>query len=110
MSETEIPEPTPEAEPEAPESGPEEPDEEPAEPSEEPQEDEAGDGEAEDGEEDVPPAPEPQGVSQEEIEAAFKKLAKLDEHVANRVSQIMGDEAINLVRCPVCTPIAPGWI
>jgi hypothetical protein len=110
MSEVEQDEPTPEPEQDEPHVEPEPPEEEPQEPLAEPQEGEPGDGEAEDAPAPVPTEPTPQGASQEEIEAAFKKLAKLDEHVARRVGEIMGDESLNLIRCPVCTPVAPGWI
>src|SRR5512146_2182482 len=65
------------------------------------------------------PAPEPEEpaaqaddeqVSEKEIEQAFKKLGKLREHVANRVGDILGEDAQQLIPCPCCVDIAPGFI
>lgn len=93
----------PDAEPEAPETpapdtGPEG-DPEPAPDTETPGE----------GEPESPDAP-PVGPSQEEIEAKYKQLEKVRQYVARKVGEIMGDDAVNVTECPVCTDLVPGWI
>ena len=131
MNETETPEPG--VDPEAPETtGPLTlPDEEreaadpttpPAEPDEEGEAEEAEDDEgaetnapAEEGlEGEEPPPAEPgnlsaQAITPEEIEARYKKLDQLRDHVAKRVGIILEEDANDLIPCPLCATVAPGW-
>lgn len=58
---------------------------------------------------DEQPAPEPQ-VDDKEIEKAFKALGKVRDYVARRVGEIMGDDATQLIPCPACQDLAPGFV
>lgn len=55
------------------------------------------------------PKPEPAALSEKEIEQVFKKLEKEATQHANRVSQILGEEAQDLVVCAMCAPVTPGF-
>lgn len=58
-------------------------------------------------------AQEPQSAapkSDKEMEAVFRKLDKLRKDVATRVSNILEDEAVNLMECPLCAAVAPGYL
>ena len=56
------------------------------------------------------PDEQPQGLTEKEIEQAHKKLAKLRETTAGRVSDIMGEAALGLIPCPACSDVAPGFV
>ena len=99
-------EPAAPTEPVEPETTPDNPDEqtEPQEPADEPANpDEANERLPE-------PDEQPQGLSEKEIEQAHKKLAKLRETTAGRVSDIMGEAALGLIPCPACSDVAPGFV
>jgi hypothetical protein len=87
-------------------------DEEPAEPAQEPQADEE---EAEEEEEAAEPseeeteAPEAAGMSEKEMEASRKKLDNENTRHANRISEIVGEEANLLVPCELCNGFADGY-
>lgn len=73
--------------------------------------------EDEPGENEDPPVEDPDESPQEpapktdrEMEAVFKKLDKLRKDVATRVSNILEDEAVNLMECPLCAAVAPGYL
>lgn len=69
---------------------------------------------ADEGAEDAPPEPvEPDvsaGMSEAEIERAMKALDKEATRHANRVSEIMGEDAQQLSPCPLCVPSMAGFI
>lgn len=69
--------------------------------------DEAGEHEA--GEDDVQPET-AQSKSEKEIEKAVKSLQAENTRHKNRVSQIMGEDAQDLVPCPRCVGFADGLI
>ena len=59
------------------------------------------------------PAAEPQSAapkSDKEMEKVFRDLDKLRKDVAGRVGRIMGDEAVQLMDCPLCAAVAPGYM
>jgi len=85
-------------------------DESPSEPLEEETEDEPADDE-ELHEEEV--AEEPEAVapkSDKEMEKVFRDLDRLRKDTAKRVGNILGDEAVNLIECPLCAAVAPGYL
>src|SRR6266852_5216564 len=107
----EVPEPD-ETEQEAPESAPEpeteNPDAEPAEPIEGPEEpgEEAGEPETETEEPALTTA-----QSEKARKVRDDKLDRERERHASRIGEIMGDEAVALIPCPVCMDgVADGWI
>jgi predicted nucleic acid-binding Zn-ribbon protein len=61
-------------------------------------------------EDDVHPTPEEPGpMSERELEQGIEKLTKEATRHANRVSEIMGDDAQLLVPCELCAPGIPGF-
>ncbi len=93
-------------EPVEPDTQPDTPDEtvEPNDPADDP---ESPDGQ---DEQEATPDEQPQGLTEKEIEQAHKKLAKLRETTAGRVSDIMGEAALGLIPCPACSDVAPGFV
>src|SRR5438067_5296911 len=85
---TEPPETPSEPEPAA------EPQEEPQQPQEPPQE---------------PAAPQPAGMSLEELEKVRSKLDRSATTWRNRVSELLGEDAQMLVPCELCDPTIPGF-
>ena len=87
-----------------------EPSTDPETPAETPGEEEAGD------DEEGPAAPaedeqEPQGgLTEKEIEARFTKLGKENERHANRVGEILEEDANDLLMCPLCSPFIAGFL
>ena len=80
------------------------------EPSEPETEDEpAEDAEPDEGDEATEPQ-EPEQRSDQDMEKVFRALDKLRKDVAGRVGRILGDEAVNLMECPLCAPVAPGYL
>lgn len=57
-----------------------------------------------------PEAVETPQMDEKEIAKAFKALDKLREHVARRVDDIMGEDALQLIPCPACQDVAPGYV
>src|SRR5689334_9475015 len=88
----------------------EEPEQEPETPSEPDEEEEEQEGTPEPQEPEETPEEQPQGLSEKELEAGRKKLEREQERHANRVSEIMGDEAVHLERCPLCSDFVDGWV
>lgn len=89
---------------------PESPFQPPEQPADEPEEAEEDDEQPEPSE----PAedePEPQGgLTEKEIEARFTKLGKENERHANRVGEILEDDATDLLMCPLCSPFIAGFL
>ena len=56
------------------------------------------------------PEPEPEGLSEKEIEAIFKKINTAHAAYTRKVGDAMGDEAVNLLPCPVCGEAVPGFV
>ena len=59
------------------------------------------------------PTEEPEAVavkSDKEMEKVFRDLDRLRKDVAGRVGRIMGDDATLLMECPLCAPVAPGYL
>lgn len=79
-------------------------DESPPEPEREP--------ESEPEQADTPPPepPPPAGPSEQEIEAAFKKLDRATGRYRSTVADTLGEEAGNLLDCPLCLPYARGFL
>jgi hypothetical protein len=68
-----------------------------------------GDGEPEEAQE--PPAFEPPpGLTEKELEANYKKIERARTTFHNRISEIMGEDAQQLVACPACSHFVPGLI
>ena len=89
-----------------------EPGVEETEPTEGEPEPETGDVE-EDGETGDVTEPEDTAVpppTEKEIEQAQEKLAKEATRHANRLSEIMGEDAQTLATCPLCEPLMPGFL
>jgi hypothetical protein len=98
-----------------------EPQTEPVEPAEEPQEeptlepepdpdeeDEEAEGEPEEPAEE--PAPEePTGLTEKQLEATRKKLDAENARHRGRISDLIGDEAVLLEPCPLCSGFADGY-
>lgn len=98
-----------ETEQEIPEGEDAEPETEPAEPAE-PADDELEAEEEDDAEPEPEPEPEaPSGFSEKAMERAVKKLEAEASRHANRVSEIMGEDANDLTPCPLCAPNIPGF-
>jgi hypothetical protein len=56
------------------------------------------------------PAEEPTGaLSEREVQTAMDKLAREDTRHANRISEIMGEDAQVLVKCELCAPSLSGF-
>lgn len=99
-------EPTPDV-PDVPDEAPDEaplPDETPDQPDETPDEEQS------EQDEEAPETPEAPAMSEKELEQAYKKLDKLRETNASRVSSIMGEDALALIVCPACSDVAPGFV
>lgn len=60
-----------------------------------------------DGGEDVEPAQPPR--DDREVEKLRKKMDAEDERHARRITEILGEDAIHLVQCPMCMHFASGW-
>lgn len=54
--------------------------------------------------------PQDEAPDAKEIEKAFKALGKVRELVARRVGDILGDDATQLIPCPTCQDLAPGFV
>jgi hypothetical protein len=52
----------------------------------------------------------PEGLSEKQIEAGFRKLDREAERHRNRVKEIMGEEYGVLLACPMCDQINPGYV
>jgi hypothetical protein len=77
---------------------------------------------ADEGEQEEPSDAEPQDAAdtaepeqapirtEKELEKAYKAIAKLREQNAARLGTIMGDDALALVECPLCSHFAPGFM
>ncbi len=69
--------------------------------------------EGDDGGDDPEPVDEPgapHALSEKDIDARGQKLDKENVRHAQRVSQIMADDAPNLIPCPVCMDGIAGWV
>lgn len=83
----------------------------PQEPSDEPDRRGAEDGDPpppESAEQDQSPE-QPQAKSEKEIEKGLKALEKEAQRHANRVGEIMEEDAQHLLRCELCAPLIPGF-
>ena len=102
---------SPDEQPESPPSPdePETPDAEPdtAEPEETPEEEEQGEG-GDEGEQDDSPPPEPSSYAR--TQEQDKKLAAETKRHTSRISEIIGEEATELLTCPVCDPDLQGFM
>ena len=86
------------------------PDSAPAsEPAEEEEAAEGGELEPEPGQEQASP-PEPQALSQKQMEKALDKLDREATRHRSRVEEIMGEDVAMLLPCPLCDPLTPGQI
>jgi hypothetical protein len=83
---------------------------EPVSPEPEPDEGEGEDEEAGAAEEPVEPESQAGMPSEREMEKALERLANEATRHANRVSEIMGEDAQVLVPCPRCIPNIPGFV
>jgi rubrerythrin len=92
---------TPETDEELAEQAEPEPDGIEPEPDEEPEGDDEPEAVAE---------PEPQGLTEKEIQQRFDKLGKENERHANRVGEILAEDANDLVPCPLCSHFIHGLI
>jgi len=69
-----------------------------------------------DGEVEPAPTPEPEdfaappGISEKELEANHRKIETARKNFYNRISEIMGEDAQQLVECPACSYFVPGLI
>ena len=87
------------------------------EPVEEPGEPDAGEPEDElaedDGQTGGEPATEPEPVavrSDREMEKVFRDIERLRKDVAGRVGRIFAEDANELMDCPLCASVAPGYL
>ena len=55
-------------------------------------------------------AQEPAALTEKEIEARIRKLDKLRETTASRVSDILGEDAIAYIPCPLCADGVPAFV
>lgn len=55
-------------------------------------------------------AQEPAALTEKEIEARIRKLEKLRETTASRVSDILGEDAIAYIPCPLCADGVPAFV
>lgn len=95
---------------EAPDDNEEEETQELVEAPESPDEDEEGSELDDDLSAPQEPAEEPQaGLSEKQLNAAFEKLAREGKRHRDRLDEIMGEDALALVECPLCTPEMAGW-
>ncbi len=92
-------------------------DESPAHPGEAPEviegdDDDEGDGQGDEGDEGDPVEDPSQGraLTEKEIDVRSQKLEKENVRHATRVSDIMADDAPNLIPCPVCMDGIAGWV
>jgi hypothetical protein len=87
--------------------------EEQEEPSDDPEteaDEEAEDAETEQGEPQEPPEePQPEGMSEKEMEATRKKLDNENARHRGRISDLIGEEALLLEPCPLCSGFADGY-
>lgn len=65
--------------------------------------------EGESNETTLDPEPEPEGLSEKDIEVLQGKLEKETHRHTSRITEIMGDDATILVPCELCEPNIPGW-
>lgn len=63
-----------------------------------------------DGEEQTTDEPEPAERTDKEMEAVFRQLDRLRKDTAKRVGNIFGDDATQLMDCPLCATVAPGYL
>jgi hypothetical protein len=70
------------------------------------------DGEGDEAAEEVDgePEPEPQGLSEKEIEKINQRLETLRNNTAKRLGEIMGEDAQFLVPCPLCNDPTPSMV
>lgn len=96
------------------ENEPPEPAEEPLEPQEEPAEEPLEDDEGAEPAEPAEPAedaPAPTGgLTDKEIDARFDKLNRENARHADRVGQILEEDAQDLLMCPLCSPFIAGFL
>jgi rubrerythrin len=59
---------------------------------------------------DPEPEPEGRGLSEQEIEKQYKALEKEQNRHTSNVTRIMGDEAVELIVCPLCEPELGGFL
>ena len=52
----------------------------------------------------------PVALSEKDMERVFKDVERLRKDVAGRVGRIFGDSAGDLMGCPMCAELAPGWL
>ena len=52
----------------------------------------------------------PPGLTEKELEANHKKIETARKNFYNRISEIMGEDAQQLVECPACSYFVPGLI
>jgi hypothetical protein len=55
-------------------------------------------------------APAPQGPTEKELEARFKKADQAMATYARRIGDIYGDDAVNLIECPLCPSMHKGFL
>ena len=82
---------------------------EPVEPTPEEEEEEAAQPEHE-LEPEPTPEPEPQGWSEQDAEAVFKKIEAANKTYTRKVGEAFGEEAVDLLPCPVCADTVPGFV
>lgn len=68
-----------------------------------------GEGEPEEGVE-QPEVEQPSGMTEKELEKAHAKIVAENERHAGRVGQIMGEDAQDLIPCPLCSGFVAGLI
>lgn len=56
-----------------------------------------------------PHEPQPPALTEKDIERMMGKLEKEATAHSNRISAILGEEANDLVRCAMCSPVTPGF-
>ena len=79
-------------------------------PPEDDDEHEPAEDEEQDGEEQPADAPESAVRTDKEMEQVFRSLDRLRKDTAKRVGNIFGDDAVNLMDCPLCASVAPGYL
>lgn len=79
---------------------------EPTEPEPEPE----NEPEPEPAENEPEPEPAPEGPSPEDVEAMFKKIGTAFSAYTRKVGDAMGDDAVDLLPCPVCSEAVPGFV
>lgn len=69
-----------------------------------------GHGEQEQRQESEPSQDSPSGLSEKELEARFTKIHNENDRHRKRVAEILAEDALALVPCPVCSEAFHGWI